>query len=266
MYLPLIALYVLYLSLSPSPGYEHSEYTIGSQRLVWSDEFDSTGLNLSRWNIQTGDGCDISLCGWGNNELEWYTDRPENLRVMNGKLFITARYCKDAIHPYTSARINTRYKGDWKFGRIEARIKLPEGKGLWPAFWMLPTDRKYGAWPDSGEIDIMEMTGDQPNTVHGTIHTGPPHHSYGGDYVMEKGKFSDGFHTFAIEWNAKRIQWFVDGIRYHEVLKTEVNPWKPFTERFHILLNLAIGGNWPGKPDSTVFPQTLEVDYVRVYQ
>lgn len=235
--------------------------------LVWADEFVGTAINLNKWNIQTGDGCDISLCGWGNNELEYYTGDPENISVRDGKLFITARKTTEENHPYTSARINTRYKGDWKYGRIEARIRLPEGKGIWPAFWMLPTDWNYGGWPNSGETDIMEMVGDKPSTVHGTIHTGPPHKSYGADFILKTEKFSNSFHVFAIEWNKEGMQWFVDNIKYHSVKSEAVKPWAPFNKRFHVLLNLAVGGNWPGKPDSTtVFPQTLVVDYVRVYQ
>lgn len=235
--------------------------------LVWADEFDGTELDMNKWNIQAGDGCDISLCGWGNNELEWYTGDPENLLVRDGKLIITARETPGGPKPYSSARINTRYKGDWKYGRIEARIRLPEGKGLWPAFWMLPTDRKYGSWPDSGEIDIMELTGDKPSIVYGTIHTGPPHKSYGGTHALTSGKYSGQFHVFAIEWMEKGITWFVDGHPFHKVKANKIKVWHPFRERFHILLNLAVGGNWPGNPDSTTgFPQSMEVDYVRVYQ
>ncbi len=245
----------------------HVRHPDNQYQLVWADEFDGTELDTKKWNVQTGDGCDISLCGWGNNELEWYTNQPENLQVRDGKLVITARKTAGRTKPYTSARINTRYKGDWTYGRIEARIRLPEGKGLWPAFWMLPTDWKFGSWPDSGEIDIMELTGDNPSVVHGTIHTGPPHKSYSGKHMLVSGKFPDQFHVFAIEWTEKGITWFVDGQPFHKVKAKKVEVWSPFRERFHILLNLAVGGNWPGPPDNTTeFPQSMEVDYVRVYQ
>ena len=171
---------------------------------------------------------------------------------------------------YTSARIRTYEKGDWTFGRFEIRAKLPEGQGVWPAIWMLPTDQVYGGWPKSGEIDIVEMVGHEPNTIHGTVHYGsdwPGNQNRGTSYTLEEGKFSNDFHTFSIEWSQDEIKWFIDDEHYLTVTPSSLDPHPyPFNERFHILINLAVGGNWPGNPNfATEFPQSLIVDYVRVY-
>lgn len=236
--------------------------------VVWADEFDGTSLDLSKWEPQIGDGCDIGLCGWGNNELQYY--KAENATVSNGTLKITAKEERVKNKQYTSARLRTLNQGDFYFGRMEARIKLTEGQGIWPAFWMLPTDEVYGGWPQSGEIDIMENVGHEPARVHGTIHYGQPYpdnSSTGAHYDLPSGKFSDGFHTFAIEKEQGVIRWYVDDVLYSTKTPSDTDPeiW-PFDERFHFLLNVAVGGNWPGNPDeTTVFPQVLEADYVRVY-
>lgn len=239
-------------------------------QLVWADEFNGSALDLTKWTPQIGNGCDIGLCGWGNNELQYYTDRSTNLSVSGGFLTITARKERIQNNQYTSARIRTLNKGEWTYGRMEARMKLPIGKGIWPAFWMLPTDEVYGGWPQSGEIDIMEYLGHQPSTVYGTIHYGQPYpnnRSTGGQYLLPEGRFNDDFHVFAIEWEPNVIRWYVDGILYVTKTNADVSPERwPFDQRFHFLLNVAVGGNWPGNPDATtVFPQTLTVDYVRVY-
>lgn len=238
--------------------------------IIWQDEFDGESLDLSKWSYQIGDGCDISpdLCGWGNNELQWY--RQENVEVSEGTLKITARRENSNGRNYTSARIRTIDKGDWTYGRFEARIKLPAGRGLWPAFWMLPTDEVYGGWPQSGEIDIMELIGSEPATIHGTIHFGPlwPNNRQSGEsYELHTGRFSDDFHEFAVEWEPNEIRWYVDGYLYARKTNSDVAPSRwPFDQDFHFLLNVAVGGNWPGSPDGTTrFPQTMEVDYVRVY-
>jgi len=239
-------------------------------QLVWADEFDGEALDLSKWSPQIGDGCDISpdLCGWGNNELQFY--RPENATVSDGTLKIEARRESAGGRSYTSARLRSIDQGDWTYGRFEARIKLPTGQGLWPAFWMLPTDEVYGGWPQSGEIDIMELVGNEPATVHGTIHYGRPwpNNSFSGTaFTLQEGIFQDDFHEFAIEWEPDQIRWYVDGYHYFTRTRGDVAPnrW-PFDQDFHFLLNVAVGGNWPGSPDgSTVFPQIMEVDYVRVY-
>jgi beta-glucanase (GH16 family) len=241
--------------------------------LVWSDEFSGSALDLAKWEYQMGNGCP-SLCGWGNNEREFYTDRPENVRLEDGKLIIEARRDRtDVIYPYSSGRIRTKGKGDWKYGRFEIRAKLPFGQGIWPAFWMLPTDEIYGTWAASGEIDIMEMVGHRPNRVHGTLHHGaqwPNNDQSGGAYTLRSGDFSQDFHVFVLEWAEDEMHWFVDEVLYYtqQGWSTQGHPYPaPFDQSFHLLLNLAVGGNWPGLPDSsTVFPQRVEVDYVRVYQ
>lgn len=237
-------------------------------QLIWQDEFEGSSLDLSKWEYQTGDGCDIDLCGWGNNELQYY--KAENAAVSNGTLKITAKREDIGDKRFSSARIRTKGRGDWTYGRFEARIKLPTGRGLWPAFWMLPTDEVYGGWPQSGEIDIMELIGSEPATVHGTIHYGnawPQNQSSGESFELHTGIFNDQFHEFAIEWEPGEIRWYVDDYLYATKTKSSVAPYRwPFDRDFHFLLNVAVGGNWPGAPNSsTSFPQVMEVDYVRVY-
>ncbi len=238
---------------------------VSKYKLVWNDEFNGSVLDTSKWIFEHGTG----YHGWGNNELEYYTDRPENVRVKDGDLVIEARKGNFKGSQYSSARIKTAFKGDWKFGKVEARIKLPVGQGIWPAFWMMPTDNVYGRWPKSGEIDIMEMIGKNPATVYGTVHYGEQtHHQKGGNYKISKGILHDGFHNYAIQWQPDKIQWLFDGKPYYQVTTDSLKPdlW-PFKQRFYIILNLAVGGQWPGNPDSTtVFPQKMLVDYVRVYQ
>ncbi|MFO8029028.1 MAG: family 16 glycosylhydrolase [Cyclonatronaceae bacterium] len=238
--------------------------------LVWSDEFDGTGLDESKWSYQYGTGASVGLSGWGNAELQYYTDREQNVYVQDGKLHIVAREETHGGMDYTSARLRSIDQGDWRYGRFEVRAKLPKGQGIWPAIWMMPTDAVYGSWPASGEIDIMELVGHQPDVIHGTIHYGPPHTYSGGSHTRSAGDFSDDFHTFAIEWEHGEIRWYVDDMHYH----TETNWFSeghsfpaPFEQRFHFLLNVAVGGNWPGSPDQTTeFPQQMVIDYVRVYQ
>lgn len=257
---------------------------LDTYNLVWADEFDGSEIDQSKWTFQIGDGCEISqdLCGWGNNELQWYTDRPENAFLSDGNLVIRARRESPRYlgeHLYTSARMITKDKGDWRYARIDVRAKLPKGKGIWPAIWMLPTDNAYGIWPKSGEIDIMENVGDKPNEVFGTIHYGHDYWRYTSSfYRLETGDFSQDFHVFSLRWKENCIQFFVDDIQtgsYEENVLTGESftpsttlptTW-PFQERFHLLLNVAVGGNLPGNPDGTTqFPQQLTVDYVRVYQ
>ncbi len=238
--------------------------------LVWADEFDGAVVDGTKWSFQNGDGCDLGqdLCGWGNNELQWY--QPANAVVSDGTLKIIAKRETVNNRFYTSSRLRSKNKGDWTYGRFEARIKLPKGKGLWPAFWMLSTNEVYGVWPKSGEIDIMELIGSEPETVHGTIHFGPAwpnNQQRGEEYSLNQGIFNDEFHTFAVEWENGRIRWFVDDYLYSTKTRSDISPYQwPFDQDFHLLLNVAVGGNWPGSPDgSTIFPQTMEVDYVRVY-
>jgi len=184
------------------------------------------------------------------------------------------RYIKDGKEwQYTSARIKTMNRGDWKYGRIEVKAKLPYGQGIWPAIWMLPTEWKYGGWAASGEIDIMEMLGHETNKVYGTIHYGgqwPDNVHTGESFVLKDGDFSKEFHIFAIEWDTTYIKWFVDDSCYQVQTQwwSSGGPYPaPFDQKFHLIMNIAVGGNWPGYPDETTkFPQRMEVEYVRVYK
>lgn len=230
-------------------------------QLVWEDDFSGTSLNLNNWSYQTGAG------GWGNNELQTYTNT--NAQLQNGVLQIVAE--NPSNNNYTSSRIRSKEKIDFRYGKMEASIKLPQGQGIWPAFWMMPTCDLYGTWPSSGEIDIMEYLGHQTNTSYATCHFGnsPVDRGQLGDsYNLPSGDYTDGFHLFSIEWSENDIKWFVDDVLMHEVNEPDVAPYLwPFNEEFHFILNVAVGGNWPGSPDaSTVFPQIMEVDYVRAYQ
>ena len=244
-------------------------------QLVWSDEFDGDAIDESKWSYDLGDGCDISpdLCGWGNNELEYYTDRSENSFIDDGKLVIKAKRESPLYlgqHLYTSARMVTKNKGDWRYGRIDVRAKMPIGQGLWPAIWMLPTDTVYGGWPRSGEIDIMEYLGHEPERMFGTIHFGHDAWRFNSQGLeLEEGTFADDFHVFTVLWNENCIQFQMDGINVGEpnTRSTVLPTTYPFDQDFHLILNVAVGGNLPGPPDgTTVFPQQMEVDYVRVYQ
>lgn len=251
----LVALFIFSLVVSVT-GY--SQCT----QLIWEDDFSGEALDLSKWTPEVNDD------GGGNNELQYYTDRDTNITVENGVLKITALKESYLTREYTSGRIVTKNKGDWRYGRVEASIKLPEGQGMWPAFWMLPTEEVYGGWPNSGEIDIMELVGggSGDSTIYGTLHSGPPRQYTNGSYKLTDAKFSGDFHLFAIEWSPDTIKWYVDDIMYSYKTAADITPWVPFQEKFHVILNLAVGGNWPGSPDATtVFPQVMEVDYVRVY-
>lgn len=242
-----------------------------SYQLVWEDNFEGDTLDEENWSFQIGDGCAEGICGWGNNELEYYTDRSENVRVEDGKLIVEARKEAFSGYAYTSGRIVSKGKAEWRFGKIEIRAKLPKGQGVWPAIWMLPTQNVFGGWPKSGEIDIMELVGHKPEEVHGTIHYGPewPNNKFTGkSYRLRESDFSEDFHTFSLIWERNLIIWEVDGDEFFRVTpSTTANNGYPFNEVFHLILNVAVGGNWPGSPDqSTAFPQRMEVDYIRVYQ
>ena len=240
-------------------------------RLVWSDEFDYNGLPDSlRWGYDLGDGCP-NVCGWGNNELQYYTARnSKNARVEKGVLVVEAHRETMGTKNYTSARLVSKFKGDWTYGRIAVKAKVPRGLGVWPAIWMLPTDWKYGGWPASGEIDIMEHVGYMPDSIFGSVHTKSFNHAIGTQST--KGIFlndvATAFHEYAIDWHPDRIDFSCDGKVFHSFAnqKTGADAW-PFDQRFHLLLNLAVGGNWGGKMgvDEKIWPQRMEVDYVRVY-
>jgi beta-glucanase (GH16 family) len=238
-------------------------------KLVWQDEFDGSQLDPAKWVYVVGGN------GFGNQELEYYTDRPQNIHLEGGMLAIQAvqetyRGADGVERGYTSARIHTKGKFAQAYGRFEARIKIPQGQGVWPAFWMMGD---VGAqWPANGEIDIMENIGREPSTVHGTIH-GPGYsgsHGIGAPFSLREGKrFSDDFHLYAVEWEPESIRWDVDGAKYHSATPSSLPAgarWV-YDQPFYILLNLAVGGSWPGNPDTTsTFPETMLVDYVRVYR
>jgi len=230
-------------------------------KLMWNDEFNGTIVDSSKWEYE------VDGNGGGNNELQYYTARNSNSYVENGSLVMRAMKEDYQDKHYTSARMRTKYRGDWKYGHIEIRAKLPYGKGLWPAIWMLPTDYLYGGWPKSGEIDIMECLGDNTWKVYGTIHYADSfgnHAQNGGSYSLpiDSASFAGNLHVFTIEWDSTSICWFVDSMKYFD-LKASA----PFNQRFHLILNVAVGGNWPGSPNEfTTFPQTMVVDYIRVYQ
>jgi beta-glucanase (GH16 family) len=262
------------LFLSAWARTQTSETALRGWKLMWSDEFnapDGAPVDSSKWAFDTG------AHGWGNQELEYYTARPENVSQHGGNLVITARAERylgpDGVaRDYTSARLKTEGKFSEKYGRFEARIKIPRGQGLWPAFWMLSEDRGKHEWPQGGEIDIMENIGKEPRLVHGTIH-GP---GYSGEHGISAsfalpgpGDFADDFHIFAIEWAPRSIRFYVDDHLYATRTPADIPKGAKWVYRhpFYLLLNVAVGGNWPGDPDgSSVFPQAMLVDYVRVYK
>lgn len=229
--------------------------------LAWADEFNGTALDTSKWNIE------VNGNGGGNNELQYYTARPENIRVTGGALVIEARREAYLGKQYTSGRITTQNKASWQYGRMEARMKIPTGKGTWPAFWMLGNAISNVGWPASGEIDIMEHVNSEAVT-HGTIHWSDQNNAYA-NYGGPSGNLDfSQFHVYAVEWDASAIRWYVDGNKFHEVnIAGGVNGTSEFHAPYFLLFNLAVGGNWPGSPDgATVFPNQMQVDYVRVYR
>lgn len=241
-------------------------------KLVWSDEFNGpngSAVDATKWGTETGGG-------WGNNELEYYTRRIENASQQNGNLVIHVLQEKytggDGVsRNYTSARLKTQGKFSQAYGRFEARIKIPRGQGIWPAFWVLGNDIEKPGWPDCGEIDIMENIGKEPSTVHGTIH-GPGYsgaNGIGASYTLPGDqRFADDFHIFAVEWEPSAIRFYVDDHLYSTRTPGDLprgTKWV-YDHPFFLLLNVAVGGRWPGNPDATtIFPQAMLVDYVRVY-
>ena len=238
--------------------------TYPSMDAVWADEFNGTALNSADWNTDLGNGCDQGICGWGNNELESYAADTSVLKIKDGRMAIRARKVNDS---YFSARINTRNKKQFTFGRIDMRARLPKGKGIWPAFWMLGSSIETTPWPKCGEIDIMELVGDQPDVVHGTLHYDRNGYATStGSTSLTGGDFSQSFHIFSLVWEQDIIKWYVDNKLFKTFQRTGTGAY-PFNEPFYILVNVAVGGRWPGNPDtSTVFPQTMEVDYIRVFR
>jgi beta-glucanase (GH16 family) len=234
--------------------------------LVFQDEFDMDGApNSDFWSYNIGTGSN----GWGNNELQHYTDRPQNVVIEDGMLKITARRESFMGSSYTSARILTKGKIEQKYGRIEARIKLPLGRGIWPAFWMLGANSDEVIWPQCGEIDIMEYLGSNPITAFGTVH-GPGYsggESISKNYTLTNSRFDTEFHIFGIEWGKDYINFYIDDKLYNQITPEDVPGEWVFNQPFYIILNMAVGGNLPGPPNTeTSFPQTMLVDYIRIYQ
>lgn len=255
----------------PATGYS-TPTSYDGMVAVWADEFDGTSINLDNWKHETGRGSN----GWGNNELQYY--QQGNTEVTDGKLIITAKKQSVGDANYTSSRLITKDKQSFKYGRIDIRAVLPNGQGIWPALWMLGSNFSTVGWPKCGEIDIMEMVGGSPtstgknNTVHGTLHWHDEVQSQNvctcgqGDYPLPSGIFSDEFHVFSIVWNETTITWYVDDVEFH-VINITPSHMEEFHEEFFFIMNVAVGGNWPGSPDaSTVFPQRMAVDYIRVFQ
>src|SRR5262245_26550898 len=239
--------------------------------LVWSDEFDGSSIDPSHWTFDIGTGPPYP--GWGNNELEYYTSRPQNAYVTNGVLHIVALQESYMGSSYTSAKLKSSGLFAKKYGRFEWRAKLPRGQGYWPALWMMPQDSVYGGWAASGEIDVVEVRGSNPTNVLGTLHFGGtwPNNdqSHGPSFTFTGGDSVTNFHTYALEWTNNAVRWYVDGQLY----ETQTSWWSaggpypaPFDQPFFLIMNLAVGGNFGGNPDgTTVFPGEMQVDYVRVY-
>lgn len=240
-----------------------------SWELVWSDDFTGTAGSApdnSKWSFDTGTGTN----GWGNSELEYYTSRPDNVQLDgNGKLVITAKSESYSGSGFTSARIKTKGKFSQAYGRFEARIKTPTGPGLWPAFWMLGSNIDTKPWPQCGEIDIMEQRGQQPSITYGTLH-GPGYsggNSIGKAYALTNGRFDTDYHIYAVEWGADHIDFFVDNFLYQRLTPDNVTGEWVYNQPFYLLLNVAVGGNFVGFPTTgTPFPQSMYVDYVKVYK
>ncbi|WP_372948952.1 family 16 glycosylhydrolase [Mariniphaga sp.] len=238
-------------------------------QLVWSDEFDTDGLpDTTKWNYDTRG----NEYGWGNNEKQWYpVADPDNVYIRDGILTITAIKEPTFGKEYSSARLTTKGKGDWKYCKVEVRAKVPSGRGTWPAIWMLPTENNYGGWPKSGEIDIMEHVGFNPDTVFSTVHTGAFNHTIGTQVGKKIGlpTATTKFHVYTTEWNENEIKSYVDGEHYFTFTNNGegFEAW-PFDQQFHLILNLAIGGGLGGKKgiDDSKFPHHFQIDYVRVYQ
>ncbi|MBP7792424.1 MAG: glycoside hydrolase family 16 protein [Candidatus Goldbacteria bacterium] len=233
-------------------------------QIIWQDEFNDGNINSNNWNFDVG-----SLYGgWGNNELEYYTSRTINVYVENENLIIQVLKEDYNGFYYTSARMKSINKKYFKYGKVEARIKLPYGQGIWPAFWMMG---QSGSWPSCGEIDVMEMIGGgngRDNKCYGTAHWDDNGHKQsGGNFSLTwPERFADDYHVFGIEWNEEKIKWFLDGTQYYEIDITHTS-MSEFHQEFYILLNVAVGGNWPGSPDdTTIFPQKMYIDWIRWYQ
>ena len=254
-----------------SQNKDANDWEIKGWNIVWQDEFDKDSLDLTKWSRETGGH------GWGNNELQFYTDSDSNSYVENGNLILKAQVVPQGIGSskglryYSSARLRTYGKGDWKYGRIEVKAKVASGQGIWPAIWMLPTDWLFGGWPSSGEIDIMEHVGYDLGVVHGSVHTEAYNHKINTQRSSARkiANVDTEFHVYSIIWDKDKISFFIDDVQYFLFENDQQGNYKtwPFDQRFHLLINIAVGGDWPGNPDnSTNFPRKMLVDYVRVYE
>lgn len=270
-----IVVTILCMLLTASCDTDETQRVATLNNLILEDEFLVDGApDPEIWDYDLGDGTEAGIPGWGNNELQYYTDRPENVRVEDGMLVITAREEAFEGANFTSARLVSRNKFEQQYGRFEARMKLPYGKGYWPAFWLLGNDCDVNPWPACGEIDIMEYLGDDPVTVFGSVH-GPGFsggESVSKKYSLSNNRFDSEFHVFGMEWTPNRISWYVDGDLYASITREDLDEetdgqgeWV-FDRPFYIIINVAIGGDLPGSPNNqTAFPQDMLVDYVRVY-
>ena len=272
---PIIAVCFFFFACSEeemvSQNKETNDWEIEGWNIVWQDEFDKDSLDLTKWSREIGGH------GWGNNELQFYTDSDSNSYVENGNLILKAQVVPQGIGSskglryYSSARLRTYGKGDWKYGRIEVRAKVASGQGIWPAIWMLPTDWLFGGWPSSGEIDIMEHVGYDLGVVHGSVHTEAYNHKINTQRSSARkiANVDTEFHVYSIIWDKDKISFFIDDVQYFLFENDQQGNYKtwPFDQRFHLLINIAVGGDWPGNPDnSTNFPRKMLVDYVRVYE
>ncbi|OEK08972.1 glycosyl hydrolase family 16 [Flavivirga aquatica] len=249
---------------------DETQTVITINNLVMQDNFDTDGApNPAIWGFDIGTGDANTGAGWGNNELQYYTDRSENVKVEGGMLHITATQESFEGSGYTSARILTKGKFEQAYGRFEARIQLPWGQGIWPAFWLLGNNCDDVVWPQCGEIDIMEFRGQEPTVNNGTLH-GPGYsagESITKSYTLTNDRFDTGFHIFGIEWGVGYINFYVDDVLYNQITPEDVPGEWVYDHPFYIIMNVAVGGNFVGSPNAeTVFPQTMLVDYVRVYQ
>lgn len=261
-------LYIVIGALIASCGTQEYKEDNGDV-LIWSEEFNSSGLlNEDHWGFELGDGCP-TLCGWGNNEKQLYVRNSDNIRVEDGKLVIEAHSKKlDTAVNFTSARISTKGKKSWKYGYIEVKAKIPTGMGTWPAIWMLPLEWKYGGWPQSGEIDIMEHVGYDPGVVHGTVHTAAYNHKIGTQQGKQVRVNTDDFNIYAINWTPDKIEFMVNGQIFNTFENNgQGSDYWPYDQHYYLILNLAVGGDWGGKMGiaDDIWPQRMEIDYIRVY-
>lgn len=283
--LQLIPLLLIVFIVISSCATDDEQVVAEFTEIVWQDEFDVEGApNSVFWDYELGDGSDTQAgAGWGNNELQYYTKRPENVTIQNGILVLSARKEQFNGYNYTSARLLTKGKFEQAYGRFEARIRVPDGSGLWPAFWLLGADCDEVGWPQCGEIDIMEYRQQEPTQVSGSVH-GPgysglttPQGHITKSYDLGNDRFDKGFHVFGIEWGPEHINYYVDDVLYNQITPEdlEITPddgsgdlgeWV-FNKPFYIIINLAVGGNYPGAPnDDENFPKNMLIDYVRVYK